>query len=64
MHRNQPPHCRRLFSNRLAGPLPASWGSPGALPRLQSLALQNNSLTGAVPPSWWNPGAMAALTEL
>lgn len=36
----------------VAGPLPTTWGQPGALPLLQLLVLNSNSLSQTLPPSW------------
>ena len=35
-----------LQLNEMSGPLPAAWGSPGALPSLTSLVINNNQFTG------------------
>ena len=40
-----------------AGPLPASWGSEGALPALSQLVLPSMHLSGSLPPDWFRPGA-------
>lgn len=40
-----------------AGPLPGSWGDPGAFPRLEDLAMENNSLAGPLPERWGQPGS-------
>lgn len=41
-----------LAFNQLSGSLPASWGSPAALPLLGDLYLHGNKLTGPLPPQW------------
>lgn len=40
------PHSS-VRNNRLTGPLPEGWGTPGVFKNLKALALQNNSLSGA-----------------
>lgn len=35
-----------------AGPLPASWATPGALQSLSTLVLSANNLSGSLPPEW------------
>lgn len=46
--------CR---ANTRAGPLPDTWGGPGAFPGLEDLALENNSLAGPLPEGWGQPGS-------
>lgn len=35
-----------------AGPLPASWATPGAFPSLTTLIMSANNLSGPLPPEW------------
>ena len=41
-----------MNDNYLAGTLPPSWGSPGAVPQLSLLRIDNNALTGSLPAAW------------
>ena len=43
-----------LYSNKLTGKLPDSWGSSGAFPKLRTLTLSKNDISGAahVWPEW------------
>lgn len=49
---------------QLSGTLPASWGAPGAFPRLASLGLAGNSLMGSLPPGWGDNGSLPQLEAL
>ena len=43
-----------LDGNQLAGALPQTWGSAGAMPSLQTLSMASNGVGGQLPPTWCN----------
>lgn len=53
-----------VTSNRLSGPLPDSWASPGAFPALKSIFCSLNMLTGTLPVSWGVNGSLPALQSI
>ncbi|EFN54023.1 hypothetical protein CHLNCDRAFT_136066 [Chlorella variabilis] len=50
--------------NRLAGPLPAAYGEPGAASSLLHLIVSYNQLSGSIPDEWSNPEALPRMTLL
>ena len=56
--------AQSVYLHVCAGTLPSAWGTPGALPALAWLFLNNTRMTGNLPLSWSAPGALSSLTRL